>query len=89
VTLVVKIGDGPAWRPDPPVTAVANIVKQPHHLEYQQNLRAVTLSIVVLVAASNALEDLLPLVPEALDVLSVIQPGQVVRVLGTGDAGDD
>jgi len=53
-----------------------------HNLEYQQNLQAVRLGIVVLVAASNALEDLLPLVPDSLEVLLAIQPGQVVRVLG-------
>jgi hypothetical protein len=53
-----------------------------HNLEYQQNLQAVRLGIVVLVAASNALEDLLPLVPETLEILSAIQPGQVVRVPG-------
>ena len=51
-----------------------------HNLEYQQNLRSVDLGIVVLVAASNAIEDLTPLVPDALDVLSTNQPRQVVRV---------
>ena len=53
-----------------------------HNLEYQQNLQAVRLGIVVLVSTSNALEDLLPLVPQTLEVLLAIQPGQVVRVLG-------
>ena len=60
-----------------------------HNLEYQQNLRTVELGIVVLVAASNALEDLVPLVPEALEVLSTIQPRQVVRVSATGATSDD
>ncbi len=51
-----------------------------HNLEFQQNLRSVALGIVVLVAESNALEDIVPVVPAALDALSKIQPGQVVRV---------
>lgn len=69
--------------------AFESFVTADHNLEYQQNLRAVSLSIVVLVAASNALEELLPLVPEALEVLSAIQSGQVVRVLGPGATRDD
>ena len=60
-----------------------------HNLEYQQNLQAVSLGIVVLVAASNALEDLLPLVPDTLEALSAIQPGQLVRVMGTRATSDD
>ena len=50
------------------------------NLEYQQNLRNRSLGVVVLVAPSNALEDLLPLVPEALDTITTIRPGQVLRV---------
>jgi len=34
----------------------------------------------LLCAASNALEDLLPLIPAALAVIETIQPGQVARV---------
>ena len=51
-----------------------------HNLEYQQNLRSVDLGIVVLVAGSNAIEDLVPLVPDTLAVLSTVRPRQVVRV---------
>lgn len=50
------------------------------NLEFQQNLRTVSLRIVVLEAASNALEDLLPLVPSALATMASVQPGQVIRV---------
>ncbi|HKV24206.1 MAG TPA: hypothetical protein VJN93_06400 [Candidatus Acidoferrum sp.] len=38
------------------------------------------IAIVLLVAASNQLEDLLPLVPNVLVALQSIQPGQVVRL---------
>lgn len=49
-------------------------------LEFQQNLARTELGVVVLVAASNALEDLLPLVPRLLDAIPRSQPGQVLRV---------
>ena len=50
------------------------------NLQFQQNLAKRRLGVVVLCAASNAIEDLLPLVPNALKVIEVIQVGQVVRV---------
>ena len=50
------------------------------NLQFQQNISKRRLGVVVLCAASNALEDLLPLVPAALASIDVIQPGQVVRV---------
>lgn len=49
-------------------------------LEFQQHLSKRRLGVVVLCAASNALEDLLPLVPAALTAVGSVQPGQVVRV---------
>ena len=49
-------------------------------LEHQQNLTARKLGIVVLCAPSNALEDLLPLVANALLAIDGIHPGQVIRV---------
>ncbi len=50
------------------------------NLEYQQNLARRKLGVVVLVAPSNALEDLLPLVPETLEAISTVRPGEVRRV---------
>ena len=50
------------------------------NLQFQQNLAKRKLGVVVLCAASNAIEDLLPLVPNALRAIDVVQPGQVVRV---------
>ena len=47
------------------------------NLRYQQNLQTAGVAIVVLIAASNRLSDLLPLVPSAL------------LALGTSKAGDD
>ncbi len=50
------------------------------NLQFQQNLTGVPLCVVVLVAPSNALEDLLPLVPGALDAIARGRPGQLVRI---------
>jgi hypothetical protein len=45
------------------------------NLEYQQNLRNCTLGVVVLAAPSNALEDLLPLIAETLELSALWRPG--------------
>ena len=50
------------------------------NLEFQQNLSKRRLGVVVLHAASNALEDLLPLVPAALAAIEAIRPGQLARI---------
>jgi len=50
------------------------------NLEFQQNISKNRLGVVVLCAASNALEDLLPLVPAGLTAIATVQPGQLVRV---------
>ena len=51
--------------------------------EYQQNLGDRKIALLLLVAPSNQLEDLAPLIPSVLAVLHTIQPGSVIRV-GTG-----
>lgn len=50
------------------------------NLQFQQNISKRRLGVVVLCAASNALEDLLPLVPAALAAIQAMQPRQVVQV---------
>ena len=50
------------------------------NLGFQQNISKRRLGVVVLCAASNALEDLLPLVPAGLTAIAAVQPGQLVRV---------
>src|SRR3989304_5275218 len=45
------------------------------NLEFQQNISKRGLGVVVLRAASNALEDLLPLVPAALTAIATVRPG--------------
>ena len=56
------------------------LVTGDQNLEHQQNLTKRALGIVVLGAASNAIEDLLPLVGAALAAIGRVQPGQVIRV---------
>ena len=56
------------------------LVTGDRNLEHQQNLAGRQLGVVVLVAPSNALEDLLPLVPEGLVAIAAVQPGQLLRV---------
>src|SRR3954453_4970982 len=50
------------------------------NIRYQQNLVAAGVAVVVLVAATNRLADLLPLVPSALAALASVKPGDVVEV---------
>ncbi|MGF1519253.1 MAG: DUF5615 family PIN-like protein [Nodosilinea sp.] len=50
------------------------------NLRYQQNLRQAGVAVVVLVALSNRLPDLLPLMPDVCQVLTSISPGDVIEV---------
>jgi PIN like domain len=50
------------------------------NLRYQQNLRQAGVAVVVLVAPSNKLSDLLPLMQDTRDVLNMVTPGEVVEV---------
>jgi hypothetical protein len=50
------------------------------NLQHQQNLAYSGLFVVVLVAVSNALEDLQPLVPAALEAIAHARPGEVARI---------
>ena len=56
------------------------LVTGDQNLEHQQNMTKRKLGIVVLGAASNALEDLLPLIAASLAAIDSVQPGQVIRV---------
>jgi hypothetical protein len=49
-------------------------------LQYQQNLAGGSISILVVRARSNRLEDLLPHVQACRSIMNAIQPGEVLRV---------
>lgn len=50
------------------------------NLRCQQNLQQAGVAVVVLVASSNKLSDLLPLMPDARRVLDTIAPGELIEV---------
>jgi hypothetical protein len=49
-------------------------------IEYQQNLAKLDIAVLAMIARSNQIEDLAPIVPAALTALNSIRPGQVVKV---------
>lgn len=50
------------------------------NLRYQQNLQQAGIAVIVLVAPSNRLPDLIPLISNARNVLKTISAGEVVEV---------
>ena len=60
--------------------SVEAFVTTDRSLEYQQTLAGAGFAVVVLVAASNTLEDLLRLVPTLLTAMERTLPGQVTHV---------
>ena len=50
------------------------------NLRYQQNLQQAGVAVVVLVAPSNRLPDLVPLIPSVRSLLGTIRPGEVIEV---------
>ena len=53
------------------------------NLEYQQNVARYNLGIIVLVAQSNRLADMQPLISRVCEMLPTLRPGTVVRVAAT------
>ncbi len=52
------------------------------NLRHQQNLQQAGVAVVVLVASSNRLPDLVPLIPGACNALNTVAPGDVIEVGG-------
>ncbi len=50
------------------------------NLRYQQNLKQAGVAVVVLIARSNRLPDLVPLIPDVRSVLSTIGVGEIIEV---------
>ena len=50
------------------------------NLSHQQNLSAFDIAVIVLVAGSNRIDDLQPLVPQVLETLATAQAGTVTLV---------
>jgi hypothetical protein len=56
-------------------------------LRYQQNLRSLPVSVVVLRAVSNRLTDLLPLIPLLEAALATLGRGQLIEIGQPGKGG--
>ncbi len=56
------------------------LVTTDQNLEHQQNLDPAGVPLIVLVATSNKLRALLPLVPGLQEALASIRPGQIIHV---------
>ena len=52
------------------------------NLRYQQNLQQIGIAVIVLVAPTNKLSDLLPLIPDVLNVLDSLPSGEVIEIRG-------
>ncbi len=51
-------------------------------IQYQQNLSGFRICVVIMVAPSNDIDDLRPLVPLVVETLKQVQSGQIIRVGG-------
>jgi hypothetical protein len=54
------------------------------NVKFQQNLNALPVAIVVLIAKSNKLDDLQPLVPDLESALKIIRRGQLIEIYADG-----
>ena len=52
------------------------------NLEFQQNVRASGIGVVVVLAKTNRLKELRPLVPQILEALNIVAAGDLIRVGG-------
>jgi predicted nuclease of predicted toxin-antitoxin system len=52
------------------------------NLEHQQDLRILPVAVIVLVAPTNRIESLRPLIPALLQTLQTLAPRQLVHVRG-------
>ena len=53
------------------------------NLRYQQNLQQAGVAVVVLIAPTNRISNLVPLMPDVRSVLSTIVPGEVIEIGGS------
>jgi PIN like domain len=53
------------------------------NLRYQQNLQQARVAVIVLVASSNRLPDLVPLIPDVRKALNTVTLGEVIEVRGS------
>ena len=52
------------------------------NIEFQQNVRGSGIGVLVVLARTNRLKELRPLVPRMLDALTKLTPGELIKVTG-------
>ena len=65
------------------------LITADRNIQYQQNLETGGPAVIVLVAESNRLRDLIPLVPALLTILASIRPGALVEVTRENQQGNE
>ena len=56
------------------------LITTDQNLRHQQNIKSFNIAILILIAKRNTYEMLYPLVPQALEALNHIKPGEVVEI---------
>jgi hypothetical protein len=56
------------------------LITADRNLEHQQNLTTLPIAVVIVVASTNRLESLAPLVPGLLELLKTLPPRQLMRI---------
>ena len=64
-------------------------VTMDRNLPYQQNLRAIGMPVILVSARSNRMSDLRPLIPNILEAITAVQPGEVRRVDSAAEPSGD
>ena len=49
-------------------------------IPYQQNLTALDVAVIILIAGKGRIEDLIPLAPQVLEVIPIVRRGKTVRI---------
>ena len=57
-----------------------SLVTVDRSIRFQQNVRASGIAVIVLVARTNRIQDLRPLVPALLAALESVRPGELVNI---------
>ena len=52
-------------------------------IEYQQNISTLPIAVLIVLARSNRLEDIVPVVPAILEALAELQPRTIRKVAGS------
>lgn len=63
-------------------TKFAALLTVDQNIEFQQNVRASGVAVVVLLARTNRVKELRPLIPQVLAALDRLVPGELIRIGG-------